>query len=87
MNTPREAALDWIRRALSQELPNEEPAAILDLSFQFDAIAQSFDVPTEELVAWLHDGRGAAAEYTMLAWRAHAKEYAELQRRLCGGAS
>lgn len=77
MTDPREAAIAWIARAMSEELKIELEIAAVSAE-SLDAIAVAYDVPTEECIRWLRDGGNG----TGLAWRAHCEDYVKLRREL-----
>jgi hypothetical protein len=48
------AALNWTRRALSEEPPDEEPRSIAMRAEMLTAIAAAEGVPIEVLIRWIH---------------------------------
>lgn len=59
MTHPREAALAWLRSALSEEL-RLSPQAIDEAAETIDAIASDYGCPTEDCVRWIHEDMRAA---------------------------
>ena len=51
------AALDWTRRALSEELPDEEANSIARLAEMLTAIAAAEGVPIEVFFQWIPHAR------------------------------
>ena len=80
--TPREASLDWCRRALSEELREPGPIAQGTLAEALVGMAEDLDIPVEELIAWIHSSTAKKAGWTPEAWKLHTKAYAALRERL-----
>lgn len=62
------AALDWAKRALSDELPDEDPASIADRADTLTAIAAAQGVRIEVLIEWIHT-RVPGKEWSAAEWR------------------
>lgn len=75
MTTPREAALDWTRRALADEIRESEPL-LATRAENLVAIAEYHDIPVEALVKWIHTpARGK--RWTAAEWRRWCEKYRE----------
>ncbi len=74
MTSPRDAAVDWARRALADEL-REQP----DLTARAEnlvAIAEHFDIPIEALIKWIHTP-ALGKRWTAAEWRRWCGKYRE----------
>ena len=80
--TPRQASLAWVEQSLAEELREQIPAALEKLAETLVRIAEGFDIPVEELIAWIHSGSAKKGSWTPEVWTQHAKAYAALRDRL-----
>jgi hypothetical protein len=81
MTHPREAALAWIRLALTEEMPQAHPDKISTNADVLHAIAIDYDVPVEELVRWIHGAE--TTDYSAAAWMKHCTWYAQFRQQNC----
>ena len=70
------AALDWTSRALSEELPNEEPASIVTRAEMLTAIAAAEGVPIKVLIQWIHT-RVPGKMWSGDEWRRYSAKYSQ----------
>ena len=72
---PAGASLDWIRRSIAEEVPDEDPDTITATAQNLVAIAEENHVPIEILVMWIHTTE--KGKFGAATWRAYCKMYAE----------
>jgi len=73
MTSAREAALDWTRRALADEI-RESDALLSTRAENLVAIAEHYEIPIEALVKWIHTpARGK--RWTAAEWRRWCERY------------
>ena len=75
------AALDRTRRALSEELPNEEASSIATRAEMLTAIAAAEGVPIEVLIQWIHT-RVPGEIWSGEEWRSVSAKYSRTVRNL-----
>jgi hypothetical protein len=80
MSYVHDAAMDWVRRALAEELRDTHAALIEGAAQILLAVAEDYEVPVEELIAWIHKPR--PAKVTAADWVRHCVEYEELRTKL-----
>jgi hypothetical protein len=80
VTTAREAALDWVRRALAEEL-RDDSATIGTRAENLVAIAELNNIPVEELIIWIHKP-AVKKQWTAAEWRRYCHEYVEMRRKL-----
>jgi hypothetical protein len=73
MRTARDASLDWVRRALAEEL-RDDSSAIGTRAENLVAIAEHHNVPTEELIRWIHEP-SPKKQWTAAEWRHYCEQY------------
>ena len=80
MSYVREAALDWTKRALAEQLRDDSPS-MTTRAQNLVGIAEHYDVPVEELVAWIYrEAKGK--QWTSAEWRRCCESYAKLRKNL-----
>lgn len=80
MTTPHAASLDWVRRALAEELRDDSPS-VGTRAENLVAIAEAYAVPIEELIRWIHEP-AVGKQWSAAEWRRYCQRYAELRQRL-----
>ncbi len=75
---PAAAALDWIRRALIDELPDDELETLHDRADSLHAICTRYGVKVELLIDWIH-GEGSRWYWSALEWRRWCQRHIEEQ--------
>jgi hypothetical protein len=75
------AALDWTRRALDEELPDEEASSIAPRAEMLTAIAAAEGVPIEVLIQWIHT-RVPGKIWSGEEWRRFSAKYSRTVRNL-----
>ena len=75
------AALDWTRRVLSEELPDEEAGSIAARAEMLTAIAAAEGVPIEVLIQWIHT-RVPGKIWSGEEWRRFSAKYSRTVRNL-----
>jgi hypothetical protein len=80
MSDPRAAALEWIRSAIADELPREDPDSVTRFAETIHAHALDYAVPVEECIRWIH-----SQEFRPVApvWIRHCQWFAEFRRARC----
>ena len=76
--TPAEAALDWIRRALSDELPDDELETVPERADALHAICVGYGIRVEHLITWIHDAP-SPDRLTAVAWKRECQRHIEAQ--------
>jgi hypothetical protein len=80
----REYAIERVARALAEELPGEEPAALSERADAIVAIGDSLGIPFEALIRWAHY-KTPVQEKSLLEFRRWAEIYAATMRALPPG--
>jgi inhibitor of KinA sporulation pathway (predicted exonuclease) len=73
MSYARQASLDWVRRALAEELRDNSPT-MTTRAENLVAIAEYYQIPIEALIRWIHT-RAPRKQWTAAEWRRWCEEY------------
>jgi hypothetical protein len=83
MMPAREASIDWVKRALSEEIGERAVTGeeLVQWAENLVAIAEHYGVAIEDLVQWIHF-RSPLKEWTAAEWRRWCEKYVETRREL-----
>lgn len=79
-------SVDWVQRALASELPANDSDGLSERAESLVAIAESFHVPMEALVTWIHV-RVREKQWSAVEFRGFAKRLAATRAEVAVSAS